>query len=182
VKIRRTLRRAALGSTSVVAAFIVGCGGSSQPSGVQAAPSGGGTSIPQPKVFTAPANPATASKPKVAVPKGAPPKQLIVKDLVAGSGEAAKSGDQVEVQYVGVLFKGGKQFDASWDRGQPFDFTLGQGNVIKGWDQGLVGMRLGGRRELIIPSNLAYGPQGQPPKIPANAALVFVIDLRKITR
>jgi peptidylprolyl isomerase len=164
------------------AALVAGCGGSSGSSGVQAAPSGGASPAPQAKVFTAPANSATASKPKITVPKGAPPKQLVVKDLVAGTGEAAKSGDEVEVQYVGVLFKGGKQFDASWDRGQPFDFTLGQGDVIKGWDQGIVGMRLGGRRELIIPASLGYGAAGQPPKIPANSALVFVVDLRKITR
>ncbi|HVS28838.1 MAG TPA: FKBP-type peptidyl-prolyl cis-trans isomerase, partial [Solirubrobacteraceae bacterium] len=102
------------------------------------------------------------------------------KDIVTGKGPAAKAGDTVTVQYVGVSFKTGKQFDASWDRGQPFDFQLGAGMVIPGWDKGVKGMRVGGRRELIIPSRLAYGAQGQPPTIAPNEPLVFVIDLQKI--
>jgi FKBP-type peptidyl-prolyl cis-trans isomerase len=81
------------------------------------------------------------------------------------------------VQYVGVLYASGKQFDASWDRGQPFTFVLGQHQVIPGWDQGLAGMHVGGRRELIIPASLAYGASGQPPTIPPNAPLIFVVDL-----
>ena len=117
------------------------------------------------------------SKPTVEVPTGPPPDQLVVKDLKEGDGDEAKAGDQVTVQYVGVLYDGGKEFDASWDRGQPFPFTLGSGQVIPGWDQGVEGMKVGGRRELIIPPDLAYGPQGQPPDIPPNATLVFVIDL-----
>jgi FKBP-type peptidyl-prolyl cis-trans isomerase len=116
-------------------------------------------------------------KPTVQVPKGPPPNHLVVRDLKAGDGVEAKPGDQVSVQYVGVLYSDGKQFDSSWDRGQPFSFQLGGGQVIKGWDEGVAGMKVGGRRELIIPPNLAYGPQGQPPTIPANATLVFVIDL-----
>jgi FKBP-type peptidyl-prolyl cis-trans isomerase len=117
------------------------------------------------------------SKPTVEVPKGPAPKTLVVKDLKTGDGAEAKSGDQVSVQYVGVLYDGGKQFDASWDRGQPFSFQLGGSQVIPGWDQGVAGMKVGGRRELIIPPDLAYGAQGRPPTIPANATLVFVIDL-----
>jgi len=117
------------------------------------------------------------SKPTVEVPKGPAPTHLVVKDLKTGDGAEAKSGDQVSVQYVGVLYDGGKQFDASWDRGQPFPFQLGSGQVIPGWDQGVAGMKVGGRRELIIPPNLAYGAQGQPPSIPPNSTLVFVIDL-----
>ena len=117
------------------------------------------------------------TKPTVEVPKGPAPKTLVVKDLKTGDGAEAKSGDQVSVQYVGVLYDGGKQFDASWDRGQPFAFQLGGSQVIPGWDQGVAGMKVGGRRELIIPPDLAYGAQGQPPTIPANATLVFVIDL-----
>jgi FKBP-type peptidyl-prolyl cis-trans isomerase len=117
------------------------------------------------------------SKPTVEVPKGPAPTNLVVKDLKTGDGAEAKSGDQVSVQYVGVLYDGGKQFDASWDRGQPFAFQLGSGQVIPGWDQGVAGMKVGGRRELIIPPDLGYGAQGQPPSIPANATLVFVIDL-----
>jgi peptidylprolyl isomerase len=117
------------------------------------------------------------SKPTVEVPKGPPPDQLVSNDLKEGDGAEAKAGDRVTVQYVGVLYDGGKEFDASWDRGQPFPFTLGSGEVIPGWDQGVEGMKVGGRRELIIPPALAYGPQGQPPDIPPNATLVFVIDL-----
>jgi peptidylprolyl isomerase len=119
----------------------------------------------------------SGSKPTVDVPKGPAPTQLVVKDLKTGDGAEAKSGDQVSVQYVGVLYSDGKQFDSSWDRGQPFSFQLGTGQVIPGWDRGVAGMKVGGRRELIIPPDLAYGAQGQPPTIPANATLVFVIDL-----
>lgn len=119
----------------------------------------------------------TGPKPTVEVPKGPAPTHLVVKDLKTGDGAEAKSGDQVSVQYVGVLYDDGKQFDSSFDRGQPFAFQLGGGQVIPGWDQGVAGMKVGGRRELIIPPDLAYGAQGQPPTIPANATLVFVIDL-----
>ncbi len=119
----------------------------------------------------------TGPKPTVEVPKGPAPTHLVVKDLKTGDGAVAKSGDQVSVQYVGVLYDGGKQFDSSFDRGQPFSFQLGGGQVIPGWDQGVAGMKVGGRRELVIPPDLAYGAQGQPPTIPANATLVFVIDL-----
>ena len=115
--------------------------------------------------------------PTVELPTGPAPTQLVVKDLKAGTGAEAKSGDQVSVQYVGVLYDDGTKFDSSYDHGQPFSFKLGGGNVIPGWDQGVAGMKVGGRRELVIPPNLAYGAQGQPPTIPANATLVFVIDL-----
>ena len=120
------------------------------------------------------------TKPTVEVPKGPAPTHLVVKDLKTGDGAEAKSGDQVSVQYVGVLYDGGKQFDASWDRGQPFSFQLGSGQVIQGWDQGVAGMKVGGQRELTIPPDLGYGAQGQPPSIPANATLVFVIDLLSV--
>jgi peptidylprolyl isomerase len=116
----------------------------------------------------------------VELPTGPAPTQLVVKDLKAGTGAEAKSGDQVSVQYVGVLYDDGTKFDSSYDHGQPFSFKLGGGNVIPGWDQGVAGMKVGGRRELIIPPDLAYGAQGQPPTIPANATLVFVIDLVSI--
>ncbi len=117
------------------------------------------------------------SKPKVTVPSGPPPKQLEVKDVEEGSGAAAKAGDVVSVQYVGVNYKNGKEFDASWDRGEPFTFQLGAGMVIPGWDQGVEGMEVGGRRELIIPPALAYGEVGSPPSIGPNETLIFVIDL-----
>jgi len=111
------------------------------------------------------------------VPSGPAPKKLTEKELVEGTGAEAKSGDEVTVQYVGVDYKTGKEFDASWDRGEPFSFTLGAGEVIPGWDQGVEGMKVGGRRELIIPPELAYGPAGSPPAIGPNETLIFVIDL-----
>ena len=110
-------------------------------------------------------------------PPGAAPTKLESKDLIVGTGPEAKAGDTVTVNYVGVLFKGGKVFDASWNRKEPFTFTLGKGQVIPGWDQGIVGMKVGGRRELVIPAPLAYGVKGSPPAIPPNATLVFVVDL-----
>jgi len=122
----------------------------------------------------------TKTKPKVSVPKGAPPKKLETKDLEEGSGATAKAGDAVTVNYVGVNYKTGKEFDASWDRGEPFTFTLGAGEVIPGWDQGVAGMKVGGRRELIIPPSLGYGSAGAPPAIPPNETLVFVVDLEVI--
>jgi FKBP-type peptidyl-prolyl cis-trans isomerase len=122
-----------------------------------------------------------STKPKIPKQSGPAPKTLKVEDLITGNGPAAKSGDKISVRYVGVLYDNGKEFDSSWKRGKaPFQLTLGQGQVIQGWDQGLVGMKVGGRRRLTIPPDLAYGPQGQPPTIPANATLVFDVDLTKI--
>jgi peptidylprolyl isomerase len=118
-----------------------------------------------------------ATKPEIAKPKGAAPKDLVIKDLKAGTGPAAEDGKTVTVQYVGVSFANGRQFDASWDRGEPFTFPLGQGQVIPGWDQGVKGMKVGGRRELVIPPDLAYGAQGSPPAIGPNETLIFVVDL-----
>jgi peptidylprolyl isomerase len=122
----------------------------------------------------------SSEKPTVEVPDGPPPDKLEVEDLKEGTGPAAKTGDELSVNYVGVLYDGGDEFDNSYDRGQPFDFKLGGGNVIQGWDEGLVGMKKGGQRRLIIPPDLAYGAQGQPPTIPPDATLVFVIDLLDI--
>ncbi len=122
----------------------------------------------------------TSKKPTVTVPSGPPPKQLQETDLVEGSGAEAKAGDEVTVQYVGVGYDSGEEFDASWDRGEPFTFLLGAGSVIKGWDQGVAGMKVGGRRELVIPPNLAYGPGGSPPAIGPNETLIFVVDLVKV--
>ena len=105
------------------------------------------------------------------------PTELECVDIVEGDGATAKPGDQLTVQYVGITYDQGKEFDASWDSGQPFPFQLGAGNVIEGWDQGIEGMKVGGRRELIIPADLAYGEAGSPPTIKPDAALVFVVDL-----
>jgi peptidylprolyl isomerase len=124
---------------------------------------------------------AEKTKPKVTVPKGPPPKKLQVTDIETGSGATATAGDEVTVQYVGVNYKNGKEFDASWDRGEPFAFQLGAGMVIPGWDQGVEGMKVGGRRELIIPPELAYGPEGSPPAIGPNETLIFVIDLLEVS-
>ena len=120
------------------------------------------------------------TKPKVTVPSGAPPKELVTKDLEVGTGRTAKAGDEIGVQYVGVGYDTKKQFDASWDRGEPFYFNLGAGEVIPGWDQGIEGMKEGGRRELIIPPGLAYGPAGAPPAIGPNETLIFVVDLEAV--
>jgi peptidylprolyl isomerase len=121
-----------------------------------------------------------SKEPKVTPPSGPAPAKLETKELIAGTGAEAKAGDTVTVNYVGVLYKGGKEFNASWETKEPFTFVLGKGQVIKGWDQGIPGMKVGGRRELIIPAALAYGAAGSPPKIPANAPLVFVVDLLSV--
>jgi FKBP-type peptidyl-prolyl cis-trans isomerase len=122
-----------------------------------------------------------SAKPEIPKAEGAAPKQLKVEDLIEGKGPAAKAGDKISVRYVGVLYNNNKEFDSSWKRGKaPFQLTLGQGDVIQGWDQGLIGMKAGGRRRLTIPPDLAYGAQGQPPTIPANSTLVFDVDLTKI--
>ena len=174
--------------TAAVAVGVAGCGGSSKAPGVVTAPSGGSTepsvaasttpTTSTPAATTPKAPSPLSKKPVVNVPAGPAPKSLVVKDLIAGTGQAAKTGNKVTVNYVGVLYSGGKEFDSSWKTGQPFaPFQLGQGSVIPGWDRGLVGMKVGGRRELIIPPSLAYGKAGSPPTIPPNATLVFVVDL-----
>lgn len=116
-------------------------------------------------------------KPEVTVPKGEPPAGLQIDDLKTGDGPSAKSGDTVTVHYVGISYSTGEQFDASWDRQEPFTFPLGAGQVIPGWDQGVAGMNVGGRRRLTIPPELGYGESGQPPTIAPNETLIFVIDL-----
>jgi peptidylprolyl isomerase len=151
-----------------LALAIAGCGGSDDSTSSSAT-----TGAEQP----ADASVDLTKKPKVTVPNGPPPKQLEEKELVAGDGAEAKSGDEVTVQYVGVGYKSKEQFDASWDRGEPFSFTLGAGEVIPGWDEGVAGMKVGGRRELTIPPGLAYGPSGSPPVIGPNETLIFAIDL-----
>jgi len=117
-------------------------------------------------------------KPEVLVPSDEPPSyQLEIEDIVLGDGEEAAAGHVVEVHYVGVSWKNGKQFDASWDRGDTFKFGLAKGQVIPGWDQGVAGMRVGGRRRITIPPNLAYGKRGAGGVIGPDETLVFVVDL-----
>jgi peptidylprolyl isomerase len=106
---------------------------------------------------------------------------LIKKDIKVGTGAEAKAGDTVTVNYKGTLTDG-SQFDSSYDRHEPFSFQLGAGNVIKGWDEGVQGMKVGGKRKLIIPSDLGYGAQGHPPVIPGNATLVFEVELLKVEK
>ena len=118
----------------------------------------------------------TSQRPVIPKPTGSPPRRLVVEDIVKGKGKAAKKGDTVIVHYVGMNFSNGQEFDASWDRGQPFPVTIGQTQVIEGWTRGLVGIRKGGRRKLTIPPELGYGPNGYPPSIPPNETLIFVVD------
>ncbi len=117
------------------------------------------------------------TKPEIDFPVGEPPAELQIRDIEVGEGAEAKAGQTVEVHYVGVSFSTGEEFDASWNRGSSFKFPLGGGRVIKGWDQGVVGMKVGGRRELTIPAHLAYGNQSPTPAIKAGETLIFVVDL-----
>jgi peptidylprolyl isomerase len=132
--------------------------------------------VPRTLAFAAPDG-AAAAKPEVTVPDGPPPTDLQIEDLVVGSGDTAAAGQKVTVQYVGVSHSTGKQFDASWDRGEPFSFPLGAGRVIKGWDQGVAGMQVGGRRKLVIPPHLGYGDRGAGATIKPGETLIFVVDL-----
>jgi FKBP-type peptidyl-prolyl cis-trans isomerase len=186
-----TLTLAVLG----LAAAVAGCGSSSAAPGVQLAPGAGltadtttvapasstsSTTASATSTSSTPLPAALNTKPKVAIPSGAPPKQLEIKDLIKGTGPAATASSTLTVQYVGVLYKGGKQFDASWNDGSGQPVQLPLSGVIKGWQQGIPGMRVGGRRELIIPPSLGYGSAAQA-KIPANSTLVFVIDLHGVS-
>ncbi|HLH66118.1 MAG TPA: FKBP-type peptidyl-prolyl cis-trans isomerase [Solirubrobacteraceae bacterium] len=195
-KATRLLLAAPLAALSLAA-----CGSGSRAPGVQLAPSAGATAD---TVAAAPTTSSTTSsakttstasatstaqtplpaafntKPRVVVPKGPPPKHLVIRDLIRGTGPVAKPGSTVTVQYVGVLYSNGRQFDASWNDGSGKPVTLPLSGVIKGWQEGIPGMRVGGRRELIIPPSLGYGSVRQS-KIPPNSTLVFVIDLHAVS-
>jgi peptidylprolyl isomerase len=183
----------ALGTLTALAlgAGLAGCG--SKAAGVVLAPEGGATSASitpttstptttTPTVATPTSGP-LSTEPAVVKPAGPAPKNLVTKDLITGSGKLAANGGQVTVNYVGYLYSNGKVFDASWKRHQTFGpFALSpSGGVIQGWEKGIVGMKVGGRRELIIPPSLAYGASGQPPSIPPNATLVFLVDLLAVS-
>ncbi len=116
-------------------------------------------------------------KPSVTIPAGDPPTELQIEDEIVGDGVEAVSGTRVIVHYVGVAWSNGKEFDASWNRGDTFDFRLGGGEVIAGWDQGVAGMKAGGRRRLTIPAHLGYGSRGAGGVIKGGETLVFVVDL-----
>jgi FKBP-type peptidyl-prolyl cis-trans isomerase len=189
-------------SAGAIGAAIAGCGSSSssasagpKAAGVQLAPSSGSTTesvttasstATTPTTPTTPTVPTPSSgplskEPTVAAGKGAQPTKLSTKDLVPGKGPTAKAGDSITVNYVGVLYKNGKVFDSSWQRKQTTTFTLSNGSVIPGWVKGIPGMKVGGRRELIIPASLAYKSAGQGP-IPPNSALIFDVDLLKVSK
>jgi peptidylprolyl isomerase len=175
---------------ALLAVGVTACGSSSKAPGVVLAPSSGSTvaNVTTPATTSTPSSTTTTAsattpksgplskEPTITVPTGAPPKTLVTKDLITGTGATAKPNSSVVVNYVGALYKNGKVFDASWKRNQTFPFTLGAGQVIQGWDQGVPGMKVGGRRELIIPASLAYKNQAQP-GIPAGSTLVFIVDL-----
>lgn len=123
----------------------------------------------------------SATKPEVTIPSGDPPADLVSEDLEVGTGTEATDGKQVDVHYVGVSWSTGRQFDASWDRGETFDFRLGAGQVISGWDKGVSGMKVGGRRRLTIPPAMAYGKAGAGGVIGPDETLVFVVDLLAVS-
>jgi peptidylprolyl isomerase len=195
-----TLKASITAVTAVAAALgLAACGGSTKAAGVQLAPGGGPTNT---TISTVPATTATATtptattpsvatptsgplskEPKITVPKAAAPTKLVSTDLIKGTGTAAAKGDTIYVNYVGELYKSGKVFDASWKDtpGKTFSFVLGEGQVIPGWDDGLVGMKVGGRRQLIIPPSLAYKNKADGP-IPANSTLIFDVDLIKVSK
>jgi peptidylprolyl isomerase len=165
----------------LLALFAAACGDDSEDQA--AAPQETATAAPEAEGSIDPASISKnlSRKPKITKPDGAPPAELVKADIVKGKGRAARAGDLVSVQYVGNSWSTGTQFDASWDRGaEPFQFPLGAGQVIAGWDQGVAGMRRGGRRLLVIPPDLAYGSESPSPDIGPNETLIFVVDLEEI--
>jgi peptidylprolyl isomerase len=160
-----------------LAIAVGGCGGSDSDSSSDSTGSSDSTSSSKSAEAD---NTDLSKKPVVTVPTEVSPKKFAYLEIVEGDGPVAKSGDKVSVQYVGVGFDTEKEFDSSWSRNEPFSFTLGGGEVIKGWDQGVEGMKVGGRRELLLPASLAYGAAGSPPSIGPNETLIFVIDLLKV--
>jgi peptidylprolyl isomerase len=173
----------------------VGCGGGSSSSGTSTGEAGEATTasrefhIPvdgKPPVRTEEevkakwnGNGLLGPQPKPILPKGPPPEELVAQDLIDGKGRAAHKGDEITVQYVGVNYRNGEEFDASWRYGKPFTFELSSGLVVPGWEEGLEGMEVGARRELIIPPELGYGYRRQE-GIPPGSTLVFVVDLLSV--
>jgi len=123
---------------------------------------------------------AEPTKPEITVPDGPPSYQLELEDIAVGEGDEAAAGNVVAVHYVGVSWSTGQEFDASWDRGDTFKFGLGKGEVIPGWDEGVVGMKVGGRRRITIPPHLGYGKRGAGGVIAPDETLVFVVDLVEV--
>ena len=190
----RLLDRRLLALAVAAALGLAGCGGGDGGDNTADIPSGDEPAAPSTTTATtteAEAKPSGPSKPlpptpgekklgkkpPIDKPKGDPPAKLVKRDIVKGKGAVAKDGKTLRMQYVGIAFSTGEEFDASWGRGEPFEFELGAGMVIPGWDEGIEGMRVGGRRQLVIPPDLAYGAEGQPPSIGPNETLVFDVDL-----
>jgi peptidylprolyl isomerase len=184
-------------SAGAIGAAVAGCGSSSssgatKAAGVQLAPSSGSTTesvttasstatTPTTPTVPTPTSGALSKEPAIAAGKGAQPTKLETKDLVTGSGTTVKPGDTITVNYVGALYKNGKVFDSSWQRKQTFTTPLSNGAIIPGWVKGIPGMKVGGRRQLVIPAALGYGKKGSPPTIPGNSALIFDVDLLKVS-
>jgi peptidylprolyl isomerase len=167
------------------AAIAAGCGSSSDSSTITIGNENTADSslvhAQDPLVPKTPTTGPLSTKPTIEAGKGTPPKTLVTKEIVKGTGKEATTKNGIYVNYVGALWSNGKEFDSSWSRNEPFLFVPGLGEVIAGWEKGVIGMKEGGRRELIIPPSLAYGAQGSPPKIPKNETLIFVVDLLKVT-
>ena len=166
-----------------LALIAAGCGDEDDETTATTGGSAAETATPTPEATEVPAADLedTKVKPVIGKPSGDPPEKLVTEDIVTGKGKTAKKGSDISVQYVGVSFSTGEEFDASWDRGEPFQFGLGGGQVIPGWDQGIVGMKEGGRRRLTIPPDMAYGPAGSPPAIGPNETLIFIVDLLEVS-
>ena len=172
-------------ASGALAAAVAGCG-SSRATGIVAAPGGGATAASTTATTSTPTSGPLSKEPTITAPGGAAPKKLVVKNLVTGTGATAAAGDTIVVNYVGALYTTGKVFDSSWKDGSTFTTTLAASSasgsgVIEGWVQGLAGMKVGGRRELIIPPSLAYGKAAQS-GIPANSTLIFDVDLLKVSK
>jgi peptidylprolyl isomerase len=181
-------RAAALAAAVAAAAMIAACGSSASGGPIALAPSGGRTAPVSTSAAPASTNSTTSTvttpkppsplskEPVIHSPGGTPPSRLVVHNLINGTGKSAAPGDTITVNYVGALYKNGKVFDSSWKRHQTFTTPLSTSSVIAGWVKGIAGMRVGGRRELIIPPSLAYGKSANG-SIPPNSTLIFVIDL-----
>jgi peptidylprolyl isomerase len=164
---------AGCGSSGVTSTITVGAENSSDNALIKS----GGAASTTATTATTPTSGPLSTEPTVPAQSGQAPATLVTKDLIVGTGPEARVGASLTVNYVGATFKGNKVFDASWKKKEPLTFVLGKGMVISGWDRGLAGMKVGGRRLLVIPASLGYGAKGAGTAIPPNAALVFVVDL-----
>jgi FKBP-type peptidyl-prolyl cis-trans isomerase len=199
-KKRNTVLGASIGTIAIIAVVVIvivalASGSSNNKSKANAASTPGASTSPTPTTSSSPApaaptkcakinpNPPAAGEPKVPDVTGKAPTKLVAKDLKVGTGPAAKSGDKITVKYIGISCSTGKVFDASYTDGatnKEFSFNLGQGQVIQGWDKGLVGMKAGGVRQLVIPAAYGYGTAGSPPKINGNETLIFLVTMDKV--